>query len=314
MTTINKNNSQAPRDFIGKALISLKDKGYPITVIDADLASSTRADQFAKKYPKHFFEMGIAEASSMSFAIGQALEGQIPFFVDFAIFVTGTAWTQLRQACYTNANIKLVGTHPGMDDGPDGASHHALEDIALTRVLPNLTVLTPADAEEIEIAFEEAIKIKGPVYIRTAREPMPVRDKSAVPIVKDIGIIENSGDDFAILFEGSSYEQALDGYNLTTGSGKKGKLIHIARVKPFNTKKFIELCKNVKAIMTVENHSINGGIGGLIAEQALENSCFIPLVRIGTQDTFTESGNSRKLKEKYGLCGQNIYNKLMEIL
>lgn len=148
---------KAPRDEIGNALIALKKKGYPIVAIDSDLASSTRTDQFQAVYPDAFFEMGIAEGSAMSFATGQALEGNIPFYVNFAMFVTGTAWTQLRQACYAKANIKLVGSHPGMDDGPDGASHHALEDLALTRVLPGLTILTPADAEEVEAAFEQAV-------------------------------------------------------------------------------------------------------------------------------------------------------------
>ena len=151
---------KAPRDEIGHALIALKEKGYPVVVIDSDLASSTRTDQFQAVYPEAFFEMGIAEGSAMSFAVGQALEGFMPFYVNFAMFVTGTAWTQLRQACYAKANIKLVGSHPGMDDGPDGASHHALEDLALTRILPGLTVLTPADAEEIAEAFEQAAKIK----------------------------------------------------------------------------------------------------------------------------------------------------------
>ncbi|VEC76516.1 transketolase [Raoultella ornithinolytica] len=152
---------KAPRDEIGNALIALKEKGYPIVAIDSDLASSTRTDQFQARYPEAFFEMGIAEGSAMSFAVGQALEGYIPFYVNFAMFVTGTAWTQLRQACYAKANVKLVGSHPGMDDGPDGASHHALEDLALTRVLPGLTILTPADAEEIADAFEQAAKSKA---------------------------------------------------------------------------------------------------------------------------------------------------------
>nr|MDM9276404.1 transketolase [Citrobacter koseri] len=122
------------------------------------------------------------------------------------------AWTQLRQACYAKANIKLVGSHPGMDDGPDGASHHALEDLALTRVLPGITILTPADAEEVEAAFEQAVNIPGPVYIRVAREPMPVRDKSVVPRVSDIEAVESSGNDFAIVYEGTVLEQASTGY------------------------------------------------------------------------------------------------------
>lgn len=305
---------KAPRDWIGKALIKLAEKNYPITVIDCDLASSTRADQFAKIYPERFFEMGIAEASALSFTAGQSFEGLIPFFIDFAIFATGTVWTQLRQSCYANANIKIVGTHPGVDGGFDGASHHALEDIALTRVLPNLTVLSPADADEVFDAFEQAAKINGPVYIRVAREPMPIRDKTKVPRVSNIGAIIDEGNDFAIIFEGSSYEQANDGFNKLSSHGYKGKLIHLASIKPFNQKKFIELCNSVNVLISVENHSINGGVGGLIAEQSMQNGILKPLIRIGVPDTFTESGKSSQLKEKYGISGNNICEQFLKTI
>ncbi|PWC13021.1 transketolase family protein [Brenneria corticis] len=297
---------KAPRDEIGNALIQLAEKGYPVVAIDSDLASSTRTDQFQTVFPARFFEMGIAEGSAMSFAIGQALEGQIPFYVNFAMFVTGTAWTQLRQACYGGVNIKLVGSHPGMDDGPDGASHHALEDLALTRVLPGLTILTPADAEEVAEAFEQAARIKGPVYIRVAREPMPVRDKSVQPRVADIAAVRESGDDFAILFEGTALEQASAGYDQLCQQGKRGRLIHVACLKPFNQQAFAALVKGCPVIATVENHSINGGLGGLIAEVMASRQWPATLVRIGTQDTFTESGNSRQLKTKYGISGDAI--------
>lgn len=301
---------KAPRDEIGNALIALKQQGYPIVAIDSDLASSTRTDQFQAAYPDAFFEMGIAEGSAMSFAVGQALEGNIPFYVNFAMFVTGTAWTQLRQACYGNANIKLVGSHPGMDDGPDGASHHALEDLALTRVLPGITILTPADAEEVAEAFEQAVRIKGPVYIRVAREPMPVRDKSIVPRVTDIDAVENSGDDFAILYEGSVLEQASTGYAQLSAQGKRGKLIHVATLKPFNRQRFLQLVNNCPRIITIENHTINGGLGGQVAEVLAEEGLSSRLHRLGTQDTFTESGNSRQLKEKYGISASAICEAL----
>lgn len=301
---------KAPRDEIGKALLALKEKGYPITAIDSDLASSTRTDQFQASYPHDFFEMGIAEGSAMSFAVGQALEGNIPFYVNFAMFVTGTAWTQLRQACYAQANIKLVGSHPGMDDGPDGASHHALEDLALTRVLPGLTILTPADADEIAEAFEQAVQIKGPVYIRVAREPMPVRDKSVVPRVTDIAAVADTGNDFAILYEGTVLEQAMGGYQQLVDSGKRGKLIHVATLKPFNRERFCQLIENCPQILSIENHTITGGLGGQLAEVIAEKGLNTRLIRIGTQDTFTESGNSRKLKEKYGISANAVYEHL----
>lgn len=301
---------KAPRDEIGQALIALKQKGYPIVAIDSDLASSTRTDQFAAVYPDAFFEMGIAEGSAMSFAIGQALEGNIPFYVNFAMFITGTAWTQLRQACYAKANIKLVGSHPGMDDGPDGASHHALEDLALTRVLPGLTILTPGDAEEVAEAFEQAVNINGPVYVRVAREPMPVRDKSVVPRVSDIAAIANSGNDFAIVFEGTVLEQATDGYEKLLASGKKGKLIHVATLKPFNQQAFFTLIEGCPVIASLENHTVNGGLGGQIAETLAQVAHPARLTRLGTQDTFTESGNSRQLKAKYGISGDALYRAL----
>ncbi len=297
---------KAPRDEIGNALIALKQQGYPIVAIDSDLASSTRTDQFQAAYPDAFFEMGIAEGSAMSFAVGQALEGNIPFYVNFAMFVTGTAWTQLRQACYANANIKLVGSHPGMDDGPDGASHHALEDLALTRVLPGITILTPADAEEVAGAFEQAVRIAGPVYIRVAREPMPVRDKSIVPRVTDIDAVENAGNDFAILYEGTVLEQASTGYTQLSTQGKRGKLIHVATLKPFNRQRFLQLVADCPRIVTIENHTITGGLGGQIAEVLAEEGLSTRLHRLGTRDTFTESGNSRQLKEKYGISASAI--------
>lgn len=303
---------KAPRDEIGHALISLKNKGYPIVVIDSDLASSTRTDQFQAEFPEAFFEMGIAEGSAMSFAVGQALEGNIAFYVNFAMFVTGTAWTQLRQACYAKANIKLVGSHPGMDDGPDGASHHALEDLALTRVLPGITILTPADAEEVEAAFEQAANIKGPVYIRIAREPMPVRDKSQVPRVTDIAAVRNNGNDFAILYEGTVLEQASDGFEQLEASGRHGKLIHVACLKPFNSEAFLQLVGSCPLIATLENHTINGGLGGQIAEAMADVGSGARLIRLGTQDTFTESGNSRQLKAKYGISGEALFKALSE--
>ncbi|HBC7342250.1 TPA: transketolase [Citrobacter koseri] len=301
---------KAPRDEIGNALLTLKAKGYPIVVIDSDLASSTRTEQFQKVWPDAFFEMGIAEGSAMSFATGQALEGNIPFYVNFAMFVTGTAWTQLRQACYAKANIKLVGSHPGMDDGPDGASHHALEDLALTRVLPGITILTPADAEEVEAAFEQAVNIHGPVYIRVAREPMPVRDKSVVPRVTDIAAVADSGNDFAILYEGTVLEQASAGYEQLCSEGKRGKLIHVATLKPFNRQRFLALIADCPHIATIENHTINGGLGGQVAEVLAEEASGIRLTRLGTHDTFTESGNSRQLKEKYGISASALCDAL----
>ncbi|MDR1701085.1 MAG: transketolase family protein, partial [Lachnoclostridium sp.] len=164
----------SPRDFIGDSLITLAKKDPDIVVVDADLASSVTTDRFQKAFPERFFEMGIAEQSCMGVAAGLAAEGLTPFFASMAMFTVGTAWTQLRQACYANLNIKVIGSHAGVDDGPDGASHHALEDLAMTRTIPNLIVMTPCDAHELFAAIEQAAAIKGPVYIRVPRDNMPL--------------------------------------------------------------------------------------------------------------------------------------------
>lgn len=297
----------SPRDYIGEILCEIGEKNEKVVVLDSDLSSSVTTNKFAEKYPNRFYEMGIAEQNTMGAAIGLATEGMIPFYVNFAIFVTGTVWTQLRQACYAKANVKLIGSHPGMDDGPDGATHHALEDIALSRVIPNLIVLNPIDKEELKACVKKAIEIEGPVYIRVARDIVPEINETEVEYeIGKIRTIYDDGDDYSIIFEGTAAKQAVEAYEDLKKKGYKNKLISIGTVKPLDKNGLIEKIKDTKGVITIENHTINGGLAGVISENLLEEGIGIKLKRIGVNDTFTESGVTKDVKEKYGISAANI--------
>lgn len=296
----------ALRKLIGDTLNKKYEQRDDIYVIDSDLAGSTTTVKFKEQHPDRFVETGIAEANAMSIAAGIAAEGKTPFYVNFAIFVTGTAWTQLRQACYANLNVKLIGTHPGMDGGYDGATHHALEDIALTRVLPNLKVLVPSTAHELEEAIQIALDTQGPVYIRCARGEVPNLKHDWTPTLGKSYVIADEGNDFAIVFEGSSAGLAIDSYEEASKRGLKGKLINVFSIKPLDVEFYRELSLQVERIITIENHSRFGGLGSVLAEATADMKVSAPIYRVGVNDTFTESGPADEVKKKYGLNVDNV--------
>ena len=305
----------SPRDHIGDILIKLGKENEKIVVIDSDLATSVTTNKFALEYPNRFFEMGIAEQNSMGVTTGLSLEGLIPFYVNFSIFITGTVWTQLRQACYMRANVKIIGTHPGLDNGPDGASHHALEDIALSRVIPNLKVLVPSDTLELKEAIKEAIKIDGPVYIRVARDVVPSYNEKTIDFkIGKAQMIFDNGDDLAIIFEGTAGKQAFEAYELLEKSSYKCKLINIRSIKPIDEELIINIGKKVKGIVVVENHSKFGGLGSAISEVLIQEKTRAIVGNVAINDTFTESGKTSEIKEKYGLSKEAIFKKAEEIL
>ena len=302
------------RKKVGDFLCEYGSTDSRIYVLDSDLAKSTTSAKFRDMFPNRFVETGIAEASAMSIASGIASEGQIPFFVDFAIFTTGTAWTQLRQAAYANLNVKIIATHPGMDDGPDGASHHANEDIALTRTIPNLKVLVPSNVKELKKAIKIAIEHEGPVYIRCARDVVPdVEFDEESEIGKSI-IVEDNGNDFALIYEGTAAGISYQAYEVLKEKGYKGKLINIFSIKPIDINLIENLGNNVKGIVTVENHSILGGLGGTIAEILAQSSQHAKLAYVGVPDVFTESGKISDVKAKYGLNVDNIIEKVESVI
>ena len=300
------------RDKIGEFLCEFAENDNRIYVIDSDLAKSTKTLIFQEKYPQRFIETGIAEASAVSIATGLAEEGQIPFYVNFATFVTGTAWTQVRQAAYSNSNIKLIGTYVGMDNGPDGASHHANEDIALMRVIPNLKILVPSNVKELKQAMKIAIDYNGPVYIRVTRDVVPDIDLEQEAKMGKSIIVEDDGNDFALIYEGTCTSLAYKSFEELKAKGYNGKLINIFSIKPIDVKLIEEIALSVKGIVTLENHSIIGGLGGVIAEIIATMPNHPKLKYVGVDDVFTESGKAKDVKAKYGLNVENIVNKIEE--
>lgn len=305
----------SPRDYIGGALIALAQENNKIVVVDADLAPSVTTDRFCEAFPERFFQLGIAEQSCMGVATGLALEGFVPFFASFAIFTAGTAWTQLRQACYAGANIKVIGSHPGLDDGPDGASHHALEDIAMTRTIPNLVVMTPCDHHELAAALRQAVGHAGPVYIRVPRDNTPVLHAAGCAFpTGSAEVLMDEGDDFAVVFEGAAAAQALEGHRLLKEQGRRGKLVSLRTISPLDNELISHLARQVKVMVTVENHSIRAGAGGAVAEVLAAYPCHAPLRHVGIRHVFTESGSLGDLKRKYRLTGEEVAAQCLEVL
>lgn len=302
------------RDHIGDLLVGFADT-YPLVVLDSDLAKSTTSVKFQKKYPERFVECGIAEQSAMSIAQGIASENLIPVYVNFAMFVTGTAWTQLRQICYANSNVKIIGTHPGLDNGPDGATHHATEDFALTRSIPNLEILVPGNIYELQSALDYAFKKKGPVYIRVARDNVMDDETCSTPMESGKPlVVSNKGNDLAIVYEGTASLLAYQSQEALDKVGIQSKLINLRFIKPLDEQAVKEAVKDCKAIITLENHSVIGGLGTIVSELLFNQGMTKPLMKIGIQDTFTESGNTGAVKRKYGLSVENIVESAQKLM
>lgn len=298
------------RELVGTVMVEAGKENPDIYVIDSDLAKSTTTNKFQDVFPERFFESGIAEQNAMSVAAGMATEGKIPFYVNFAIFVSGTCWTQLRQICYANLNVKLIATHPGMDGSYDGATHHANEDIALMRVLPNLKVLSPSNPDELRQAVKLAVAYEGPVYIRCARDSVPnLPAKEQVEIGKAV-VVEDLGNDFAFIYEGSTADLAMQSFEACKEKGLNGKLINLFSIKPVDRECIRKAAGEVKKLVTIENHSVVGGIGSLVAETICDMPGHAPLARVGVEDVFTESGALASVKAKYGLSVENVMKKL----
>ena len=302
------------RDKIGEFLCEFAKEDNRIYVLDSDLAKSTTTLKFEKEFPERFVEAGIAEASAMSIAAGLAAEGQIPFYVNFAIFVAGTAWTQLRQAAYANLNVKMIGTYAGMDNGRDGASHHANEDLALVRSIPNVKVLVPSNVKEMKEAIKIAIDYDGPVYIRVARDNVPNVEFETNAEMGKSNIVEDLGNDFALIYEGTSASIAYKSFDALKEKGYNGKLINIFSVKPIDENLINSLASTVKGIVTIENHSVIGGLGGAISELLAQKTNHAPIAYVGVEDVFTESGSATEVKEKYGLNVENVVAKVESVM
>ena len=298
-----------PRDAYGETLLELGGQNQDIVVLDADLSKSTKTILFAKKYPERFFEMGIAEANMISTAAGLASCGKIPFASSFAVFATGRVYDQIRiDVAYSQANVKIFATHGGISVGKDGASHQMIEDLALMRVLPNMTVLAPSDAMQTRRIVELMASIKGPMYARVGRANAPVlykkEDLGDIQIGK--GVVLRDGSDLTLIACGTMVDQAVEAHEKLVAAGISARVIDMHTVKPLDERIVLKCAKETGGIVTVEEHSIIGGLGSAVGEVLAENEARVRFKRIGVQDVFCESGEPDELFEKYGLSAQHI--------
>lgn len=298
--------SVATRDAYGEALAELGAVNENIVVLEADLSKSTKTNDFKKVYPERFFNMGIAEQNLLGTAAGFAAAGKIPFASSFAVFATGRAYDQIRNSiAYPNLNVKIAATHAGLTVGEDGGSHQMLEDIALMRALPNMTVIVPADGVETKQAVKAAAEYEGPVYIRMGRPKVPVLFGDDYKFEIGKGVVLKEGSDVTLVATGIMVSKAVEAAELLATEGISAAVVNISTIKPLDADLIIAQAQKTGAMVTCEEHNIYGGLGSAVAEVLVEN-CPVPMVRVGVADKFGESGLPDELLEKHGLTANNI--------
>ena len=313
MRTINYEAKKSIRGAFGEELAFLGEQNQDIVALDADLSGSTQTSIFAKKFPERFFDVGIAEQDLMTTALGLSLEGKIPFAATFAVFATGRAYDQIRNSiCYQKGNVKVVGAHGGITVGEDGASHQALEDISLMRGLPNMTVIVPGDYNQTRQAVKFASEHKGPVYIRLSRMNVPdVYDENyTLDINKAVTLKE--GKDVSIFVTGDLLAEVMKANEILEAKGIDAEIINIPVIKPLDCGTIISSVNKTGLAVTVENHSVIGGLGSAVCETLAENAPH-KVLRIGINDTFGQSGTPNELLKHYGLDAESIANKIIEL-
>ena len=313
MHNINYDLKKSIRGAFGEEVAELGNQNNDIVVLDADLSGSTQTAIFAKAHPERFFDVGIAEQDLITTAVGLSLEGKIPFAATFAVFATGRAYDQIRNAvCYQKANVKVVGAHGGITVGEDGATHQALEDVSLMRGLPNMTVLVPGDYVQTKKAVEYASKIYGPVYIRLSRNNVPVVFDDNY-VFSDKAVVLKEGKDVTIFTCGDVSVDVIKAGELLAEKGVDAEIINIPVVKPLDEDSIIKSVKKTKLAVTVENHSIIGGLGSAVCE-CLSEELPSKVVRIGVNDVFGQSGTPSELLKYYKLDAESIAEKVFELV
>lgn len=293
------------RNYYGKALAELA-ADPRVVVMDADLAGSTKTSEFQKVCPERFVEVGIAEQNMIGIAAGLAASGKVVFASTFGIFATGRCWEQIRLAvAYPKLNVKICATHCGITVGEDGASHQALEDMAIMRSIPNMTVLCPADAYEAFAATKALAEYDGPAYMRMGRADFPVITDEGEPFVIGKARIMRKGTDVTLIGCGQMTALCLKAADMLEADGISAEVLNISSVKPLDSAAVVASVSKTGCCVTAEEHSIIGGLGSAVAE-ALADSCPAPLERVGTMDTFGESGKPAELMAKYGLTAEHI--------
>ncbi|MBQ1219897.1 MAG: transketolase family protein [Peptococcaceae bacterium] len=306
--------SIATRDAYGEALAELGAVNENIVVLEADLSKSTKTSDFKKVYPERFFNMGIAEQNMIGTAAGFAAAGKTPFASTFAVFAAGRAYDQIRNSiAYPNLNVKIAATHAGLTVGEDGGSHQMLEDIALMRALPNMTVIVPADGIETKQVIKAAAELEGPVYIRLGRPKVPVLFGDDYKFEIGKGVVLKEGTDVTLIGTGIMVSKAMEAAELLASEGISAAVVNISTIKPLDAELIIAQAQKTGAVVTCEEHTICGGLGSAVAEVLVEN-CPVPMARVGVEDKFGESGLPDELLEKYGLSASNIAAKAKAVI
>lgn len=304
----------AIRDAYGEALKELGAKNKNVVVLDADVSSSSKSSLFGAQYPDRFFNVGIAEANMVAMAAGMSTSGKIPFVNTFAAFIVLRGADPVRSLiAYEKLNVKLAGTYAGLSDSYDGASHHSIMDIAFMRALPNMTVVSVADAVETKKAVQTIAEYNGPVYLRLSRAEVPTIFDDSYKFELGKGVQLTEGNDVTILATGYMVQKSLEAAEQLEEKGINVRIINIHTIKPIDKELIIKCAKETGAVVTVEEHSIYGGLGSAVAE-VLIKEYLVPMEIIGIQDTFTETGAYELLLNKYGLCTENIINTVQKII
>jgi transketolase len=301
------------RDAYGEALLELGRRRADIAVMDSDLQRSNKTYDFGQVYPDRFFDMGIAEADMVCTAAGMAATGMTVFATSFAMFIPGRAYDQIRlQLSYAQENVKIVGVSAGLTQGPDGATHQSLDDVALTRLLPGMTVLVPADATEAYKAVIAAAEIATPAYIRLGRYPTPVLfgedyrfEIGTLPVMRQ-------GDDLVIYATGIMTALALDTAEMLAGQGMEATVLNVPTIKPLNTAGILDAAVGKRLSVTMEEHWISGGLGSAVAETLTEVRDTPPLLRLGVRDRFGQSATADELLEHYGLTPKQMAETILQ--
>ena len=303
----------ATREAYGQALVDFADK-YDYVVLDADLAEATKTIKFKKAHPERFFDCGIAEGNMISVAAGLAAAGKMAFASSFAMFAAGRAFEQVRNSVgYPHLNVKIGATHAGITVGEDGATHQCLEDIALMRTIPGMTIINPADAVEARSAVEAAMETYGPFYMRFGRYACPVINGEDYKFELGKGVQLRDGKDVTIVATGYMVHLALEAAEALAAEGIDARVINIHTIKPLDKDIIAKAARETGAIVTAEEHNVIGGLGGAVAETVCEG-CPVPMIRVGVEDKFGKSGKVPPLLEEYGLTSANIADKARAVV
>ena len=305
----------ATRESYGNALVELGKVNDQVVVLDADLAGATKTGTFKKAFPERFFDCGIAECNMAGIAAGLATTGMIPFMSSFAMFAAGRAYEQIRNSIgYPHLNVKIGATHAGISVGEDGASHQCNEDIALMRTIPGMVVISPSDDVEARAAVKAAAEYVGPVYLRFGRLAAPViNDNPDYKFEIGKGIVLREGTDITLIATGLMVGYTLEAAEMLAKDGISAKVINIHTIKPLDTDLVVSAAKETGKVVTVEEHSVIGGLGGAVCE-ALSEQCPVPVKRIGVNDEYGQSGPAVELLHQYKLDAEGIYGQIKEFL